>query len=295
MNKLILVDSDGLTFHSERPTLQESIQVLDEKIQNMFVKTEATHYVFFISNGKYFRHQIDPCYKQSRDKYRSKTKWTKVLKQYLAAQYNAQYMDGVEADDLCAYWINTSIYFGKFTNPHSDNHWDFCKYEQAHNYSDEYQQVEKIICSPDKDILSLEGRHFNYSYKLENKDNPNSVIKGWWVTTDKSYSELNFWYSMICGDSSDGVKGIEGKGQSYADKIFSGTSTTEWFSTITLRAYIEKYGMSKGIYEFQKNYRLLHMLNCDEDFIREVGKIPEFPIISEVPKKIDIVEPNCEF
>ena len=48
-------------------------------------------------------------------------------------------------------------------------------------------------------------------------------------------------------------------------------------------AYKKKYGVSQGIYEFQKNYRLLHLLSSDEDFNREIGELPKFPIISEVP------------
>ena len=43
-------------------------------------------------------------------------------------------------------------------------------------------------------------------------------------------------------------------------------------------------GIQNGIYEFQKNYRLLHILEDDSDFIREVGYIPALPEIQEVIK-----------
>ena len=300
MNKLILVDSDGLVYHSERDTLQESLSALEDKIQNMFEKTEATHYVFFISNGKYFRHNIDPCYKQSREKYRSKVKWCKVLKQYLIAQYNAQYMENVEADDLVSYWMNNPIYYGKFINPHSDSHWMFCTHELV-RIADEYQQVEKIICSPDKDLLqNIEGKHFNYSYKLEDKNDLNSIIKGWWVETNIYDAKLNFWKSMICGDAADRIVGLKGKGEKYFENLYVDKECFKLgreeynlrdYELQILFEYIQHYNpenivtQAQGIYEFQKNYRLLHMLNCDEDFIREVGKLPEFPVISEINKQ----------
>ena len=57
-----------------KETLQESILILDEKIRNIFEKTEATHYVIFISNSPYFRHKIDPLYKSQRSKYTSPLK-----------------------------------------------------------------------------------------------------------------------------------------------------------------------------------------------------------------------------
>lgn len=46
---------------------------------------------------------------------------------------------------------------------------------------------------------------------------------------------------------------------------------------VILREYINKYGTSQGIYEFQKNFRLLYLLKTDDDFMRELGFIPQFP------------------
>ena len=84
MNKLILVDADSLCYQSSKETLQESIQIMDEKIQNMYDKTEATHAAFFISTGRYFRHDIDPFYKSGRGKYPTTLKWLKSLKMGLS-------------------------------------------------------------------------------------------------------------------------------------------------------------------------------------------------------------------
>jgi hypothetical protein len=57
-----------------------------------------------------------------------------------------------------------------------------------------------------------------------------------------------------------------------------------------LSKYLNKYGQSQGIYEFQKNYRLLHMLDCDEDFMREIGKLPEFPKIIEIKQEVKPID-----
>lgn len=299
MNKLILIDADSLVYHSGKDTLEESIVSLNERIHNMFNKTEATHYCMFISQGKYFRHNIDPNYKFSREKYRnnSSNKWVKVLKQYLIAKWNAQWMDLVEADDLVAYWYNQPIIWGYINTQTMEYGFTHNIFPVGHK---DTQLVEKIVCSPDKDILqSIIGKHFNYSYKLEDKNDPNSIIKGWWIETNIDQSYITFWKSMICGDTTDGVKGVEGLGEKAFEKLgaihFQYGDTLE---ELVLMSYINKYGTSQGIYEFQKNYRLLHMLDCDEDFIREVGGLPKFPIISEVSnviKQEEVSFNNIEF
>jgi len=295
MKKLLLIDADGLVYHSSKDSLEESLLSIDERIQNMFKKTEATHYIMFISNSPYFRHKIDSNYKSNRSKYESPLKWLKCLKSYLIEKWNAQWMNLVEADDLVAYWYNEDLIYG-YVNE-KDNKNIFYKLTCV-ELGDCLEEVTKIICSPDKDILqNMPGRHFNYSYKIkeESKSKSKELLtdsdfnKGWWIETSVEGAYISFWKSMICGDVPDGIKGIEGKGEAYFKKIcekYSQYGNT--FEELIPTEYINKYGISQGIYEFQKNYRLLRLLDCDEDFIREVGVLPKFPVITEVPKQIEI-------
>lgn len=285
MNKLAIIDSDSLCYQSERESCIESIQVLDEKIQNIFDKTGCTHYILFLSNGRYFRHALDPNYKIKREKYRDKVKWVKVLRQYLIAKWNAQWMEGVEADDLCAYWMNKDLFISGTNELYFKQEIDKCLYP-----------FEKILCSPDKDLLySIYGIHFNYSYKLENKDDPNSVIKGYWVENSKILTNCEVFKAkqLLMGDAADGVGCLDKVGPVGADKILSqAQGNMNALIPIVFNEYISRMGISKGTYEFQKNYRLLHLLETDEDFIREVGVLPSFPVITEI-KKEEII--NTEF
>ena len=282
--KLALIDADGLCYHSLRETLEDSLTALDEKIQNIFEKTECTHYCMFVSKGKYFRYSIDPLYKANRT-YKAKNPWSKTLKEVLIAKYGATYMPEVEADDLISYFYNVPKII------HTVGHGESLEVEDALFNS----RVPRIICSPDKDVLQgIAGKHFNYSYKLEDKDNPESVVKGWWVETTDDEMQLNFWNSMVTGDTTDGIKGIEGKGIAFANKIYDVESVSLQY--ICLREYISKYGLSQGIFEFQKNFRLLHLLTTDEDFLREVGKLPEYPKVIEVIRDSQIAkEPKIDF
>lgn len=302
--KLAIIDVDGLFYHSATTTMESSIQKFQEKFQNILDKTQCTHYIGFYSNGRYFRHNIDPEYKGNRKK-SIPPKYLRALKFWAIAEYGFQYMDKVEADDLCAYWMNQPIRFGP-------------GYKESFPYKTVFEEnfhlkgslidkngekmekiVEKVLCSPDKDLLySIKGRHFNYSYKLtdeskqakkddkEYRIKDDDTIKGWWIKTSDDKIEEFVKSQMIIGDAADHIKGIEGKGLKYWEGILN--EYLPYWSEI-LDEYTIKYGLSQGIYNFQRNYRLLHLLDCDDDFIREIGKLPEFPIITEITKEtIDI-------
>ena len=282
MSKLAIIDGDALTYHSSKDSIHESIEIIDEKIQNIFIQTGATHYVLFISNSPYFRHKISPDYKSNRNKYKSPLKWLKTLKKYLVEQWGAQSMDLTEADDLCSYWMNKDLCIaddGKI-EPREVfvDALDYCAVENLPRF--EFESMEKVLCAVDKDLLqSIPGKHFNYTYKLGGKYNPNSVIKGWWVETSEAESDDFKRMQVVVGDVTDGVSVLKGKGIKFYEKISKEIKPS--YGEL-LQLYCVEYGQAQGIFEFQKNYRLLHLLNTDEDFEREIGQLPELPEIREV-------------
>lgn len=282
MSKIAIIDGDALTYHSSKDSIHESIEIIDEKIQNIFIQTGATHYVLFISNSPYFRHQISSEYKSNRNKYKIPLKWLKTLKKYLIEEWGAQSMDLTEADDLCSYWMNKDLCIaddGKI-EPREVfvDALDYCVVENLPQF--EFESMEKVLCAVDKDLLqSIPGKHFNYTYKLEDKDNPNSVIKGWWVETSEAESDDFKRMQVVVGDVTDGVSGLKGKGIKFYEKISKEIKPS--YGEL-LQLYCVEYGQAQGIFEFQKNYRLLHLLNTDEDFEREIGQLPELPEIREV-------------
>jgi hypothetical protein len=287
MNKILaIIDADSLTYYSSKGTIEDSIQNINERIENIFNQTQCTHYCMFISKGKYFRHLLSPLYKSQRKS--SDLKYLKTLKSYLIEQWNAQWMDGVEADDLTAYYMNKNLYYGAFQDSMK-----LCGIsDDKSSFISEPELVKKVLCAIDKDLLKSipathPDGHFNYTYKLTNPDNLDSLIKGYWVKPINA--NRVFWESMICGDDTDNIKGIEGKGIAFATKLFDECDKNEDnYYCATLHSYISRYGESDGIFQFQKNFRLLHMLSTDEDFIREIGKLPTFQIITEVKREVSI-------
>ena len=96
-------------------------------------------------------------------------------------------------------------------------------------------------------------------------------------------------------DNSDGVDALKGIGPKKAQKIIDNWENDSIEGYI-LNRYIEYYNdASKAIYEFQKNYRLLHMLSTDEDMLREVGYIPSLPEFQKVIKQEEVKINEIEF
>ena len=291
---LVLIDADSLVYSSSKESLKESIEIIDDKVQNIFEKTGADYYSMFISLGTYFRHTVDPGYKAQRKSYPTQLLWTRTLKNYLIEKYGAVAGKNVEADDLVAYFNNKKIYeFVYKTSELFDNTEEIRSLGIVEEGSELtiYEangatRVKTIVASPDKDLLqSIPGNHFNYSYFLSDKTDINSLVKGSWVETDESSADDFMKMQMIVGDSSDGIVGLRGKGIKYWQELLSDEGNVFWEDI--LGEYIKHHqSISVAISEFNKNYKLLHLLDSDSDFLREVGYLPEFKYYSINNKQV---------
>jgi len=262
MKNVVLIDADSLCYIGKaEDTLQQIIDKVDYTIQSILDKTEADYYCLFISKGKYFRHNLKNKSEESGS-YKSNRKfsnqnYSKVIKEYIIAKYNAMWYPEVEADDAVAYW---------YKNFNGDG-------------------SEKIIVSVDKDLLqSIPGKHLNY-----NKKTGDDTWEMVWIETSKKDAILFNLQQLIIGDSSDGVSGVPKKGIKYWEKM---VEQGKYQLDTILFEYCSHYGISQGIYEFQKNYRLLCLLENDKDWEREVGYIPSLPLFQKVDKEESV---NNEF
>lgn len=113
------------------------------------------------------------------------------------------------------------------------------------------------IVAIDKDLLLLKGEHFNWR-------------KNEWSTVTSEQEEEYFSRSMIIGDTVDNIKGLLGRGEKYCDKM----NIKKLPQVFTL--YLLDYGIEKGVDEFYKNFKCLHILTESERFIH----IPK-PILIE--------------
>lgn len=288
MNKILsIIDFDGMLYHSTRDTLEESIEALKDKLQNCLDKTGCTHWTGFVGKKRTFRHNISLDYKANRTG--KPPKYLSALKEWTIAEYNLNVCIGYEADDAVGYFYSIPE-ITKLVG-HSEIE---CVPDEILN-----KDTVKILCSPDKDILKgFAGKHFDYTYRItdEAKErrkissdyiyNEEDVVKGNWVETTEDEVDSFQRMQVIVGDSADGISGIRKKGIKFWEKI-SAEIKPSWGEILQL--YCTEYGLNQGVFEFQKNFRLLHILQTTEDFIREIGKVPDYPNIIEIVKE-EVVE-----
>jgi 5'-3' exonuclease len=236
---LAVIDADAITYFCSKETLEESKERVDSIISDIIDKTGSTHCYLFLSEGVYFRHSISPEYKAKRKEKETTLLWIKELKEYLVTQYKAVTIPLLEADDLVAYVMSNEV----------------------PGFPD------KIMCSPDKDVLKqVVGRGYNYQ-KLE------------FVNTTQLDAFQFLCIQSMQGDASDNIMGIPGVGEAKANKVLKELDMSlEDVMPIILQQYIKHYETAhKAIYEFQKNFRLVYLLRKQEDFLVELGYIPELP------------------
>jgi len=184
-----LIDQDLLCYRcaasAENDDLGIAIYRMDELLDNILNKTEATSYRAFLTGSSNFRKQIYPEYKANRTQ--PKPIHLRDLQVYSLEKLNAEYApDGLEADDALA--IN--------------------------------QTEDTIICSLDKDLLQVPGHHFSWEINGKGWSRPDTFIE----QTELEGLRL-FYKQCLKGDTSDNVKGIEGLGEKKAAKILADCSS----------------------------------------------------------------------
>ncbi len=246
--KINILDADSLIFYvchnkKDEPesTLDEIKDKLDKWLLDIFGKTYSTHYIMYLTEGKSFRSEVFKEYKANRVG-REKPKYFNEVKQYLKDKYKAISYPGLEADDL--YLISM------YMNPIEFR--DLIPTEALKGMS-----LEVFMCVLDKDLLNLEGEHYNYK-------------SGEWKYTTQEEALYYFWGSMIIGDSGDGIIGLKGYGKKKVEEVFNEFTSNE-YPFLVLKMYMEYYGEYLGIQEYHSTYKALKILDTHKEFEQNIG------------------------
>lgn len=86
-----------------------------------------------------------------------------------------------------------------------------------------------IICSIDKDLMQIPGRHYNFVTKEE-------------VTITPKEGALNFFAQVLSGDATDNVPGVDGIGPVKAKKILEGIASLDEGWARIVDVYQRAYG-----------------------------------------------------
>lgn len=160
----------------EEDPLDVALFRCDKLIREILEASDCEEYCIFLSTKSNFRKEINSEYKANR-KDMLPPQWLQQCKEYLLTEWNAKVREYYEADDLLGI----------------------------------YQTEDTVLCSFDKDLLMIPGKHFNWK-KQQYGDMTH-------VTPDEGL--LHFYSQMLIGDATDNVIGIRGLGPVKARKYLS--------------------------------------------------------------------------
>ena len=160
---------------SERESLIEVQPVgiayyrLDELMTNILLETESSLFTVYLTGPNNFRTAINPEYKANRKDLRKPAHFN-ACREYLVTKWGAIVTDGIEADDAMGI----------------------------------AQGDDTIICTIDKDLDTIVGRHYHFVKKLL-------------YEVDKEFATKFLWKQMLIGDKVDNIIGIKGIGPKKAE------------------------------------------------------------------------------
>jgi len=191
---------------------------VNEMIENTLAEVEASEYKLFLTSPDNFRKHIYPEYKANRTA--TKPKHLQFLRDYLVESWQGTVAERMEADDYLG--IN--------------------------------QNESSIICSIDKDLLQVPGKHYNF-------------VKKEFYEVDEETGFRNFYTQLLTGDTSDNIKGIAGIGPVKAKKALA-EATNEYEMFCIVR------DMYKNDDWMIMNGRCLHILrSLDDDWINHFERL----------------------
>ena len=194
---LALIDGDILCYRVGFSTETEPEHIalvrMDNYIEEILFGSQASEYEIFLTGSNNFRKKLYPAYKANRRNV-PKPKHIQALRQHLIDVEGAVVSDGQEADDELGI-------------------------RQTH---------ETVICSIDKDLLMIPGRHYNF-------------VKQQHSMVSNAEGRYNFYQQLLTGDKTDNIPGIYGLGPIKAAALLAGCQTKEEYNAVVLKAYQQEF------------------------------------------------------
>jgi len=205
-----LIDGDILAYRNAISAEGDPVEIAllrtEEHLAEILKAVNTEKFRIFISGKNNFRYDINPFYKSDRTT--PEPIHLNACKEFLILQYGATVTDGYEADDALA--IN--------------------------------QTEETVICSIDKDLLQIPGKH--YSWPIFRKG---EVIREEFFSDVSELEGLkNFYKQMLIGDISDSIIGVKGIGKVKASKLIDPLETEKDMFNVVYPLYndIDRFWMN---------------------------------------------------
>lgn len=226
---IALIDGDLVAFRCAASANEdgEEISVLraDKLMRELLEATGAESYRVFLTGTENFRKEIDPQYKANR-KDKEPPTYLQQTREFLVREWKAEVQDNIEADD--ALGIN--------------------------------QTDSTIICSLDKDLLQVPGKHYRWAIGTATWSKEAQFLEVGYLDGLKS-----FYRSTLIGDVSDNIVGVYGLGPKKAAKFIDHLNTEQ-----------EMFDVCRELYQdderFFRNLKLLWIMREDGDIFDPVER-----------------------
>jgi 5'-3' exonuclease len=224
--KRMVIDADlwtyDVAFAAERKDLtlpfSYCIDLIDTRLHELKETLHCDEFTMYLTGSGNFRHDIAKAdvYKGNRNQPRPK--YYQNIRDYLVVQYNAQVINGMEADDALAMELT--------------------------------EHGEGVICvSRDKDLRQVPGWHYSYSVGNQLPFGPHKYDYLGELNLFKMKSGnkitgggLKFFYSQVLtGDTVDNYKGIKGTGPVTTYKLLSDCESDYELLRVSLQEYHRKH------------------------------------------------------
>jgi len=194
----------------------------DQLLNRILEDTNADDWKVYLSGENNFRYGIFPDYKANR-RNQPRPKHLEGLREHMVLDWDATIVDGYEADDALGI-DNEERRRGGGTG---------------------------FICSIDKDLLQLPGKHYNF-VKREIKE------------VDEFGGAVQFYSQLLIGDPTDNIRGCPGIGKVKAARAFIGCNTERQLYDKCVELYKVVY---KDTWEQELNLaaQLLYVWRKDPD------------------------------
>lgn len=206
-----------------------------ETLEQILSAVGATEFRIYLSDSKEnnFRYALYPRYKESREK-QPKPVHHEALKDYLIQEWGAIVASGQEADDALGI-------------DQSKSNYTYMEYMWGEHKEDPGRSV---ICSIDKDLLQVPGKHYNW---VRDETQDITAIEG----------IRRFYVQCLTGDRTDDIPGIPRIGPKTAEKILQGCETEE-----------DYYKVVKSTWNNDEQFHLIATLLWVRRYEGEIWKPP---------------------
>lgn len=195
---IALIDSDLVAYRcaatcKEEDPVDVAIYRADQLMREIIEATQCDSYMAFLTGSDNFRKHINPQYKANR-KDMVPPRYLQDCREYLVTEWKAKLSHGQEADDLLA--MN--------------------------------QTADTVICSIDKDLKMIPGRHYNF-------------VKQEWDHVTPEDADKQFWRQMLIGDTSDHIQGVRGLGPKKSAQLIDPCESNQDCLEVILEKYEYDY------------------------------------------------------